>query len=505
MEAAGANGGGGHGQADDVRRCRPVGHVARAELAVCVRSPALHAAGGGHGATVPKGPVAGRHGGYSVDQPHDPGRRVADGLRTVTELAVGIVAPAARGTGPGHRAGMQVTGVDGGDLPGKFADQRCVWVTRRSRVAQLAVTIEAPTIRHAVRGDRAIVVFAEPHGDNTPLQALDMHGHQACDGGSVAELSRVAAPPAEHVPASRQRTAMRFTAPDRDRGDWKALHIHWLKARGDGPITELAVVVPAPAPDPGSRNDGTRMVATGAEDLDRAGKAGNGGWHQAIGGIPDTERAMAVAAPALHGAATGQGAGVVHPGTDRLHAAAKAHHLGGCGQVRGAATPALAELVVAPAFHTSAGVQGTGVRSPRGDGHHATSKSGDAGWSGHAPPPAEHGAAHGHCAGVAGAARHLEHTFQRHVALRLQQRCCRQQQGSSQQSNGKGGERVVRVVHLSAVLGLYRRAAVPRVRAMECRSPQEGAFTLFWVVRRPPAERQPPAWAAGRVNWRNGQ
>src|SRR6267378_2974021 len=164
-----------------------------AELAVEVQSPTIRRANSGQGARV-----------MSTRADHGERQDTCDCHRTapirggpVAQLSFPVESPAVGGSGERNPACV-VTGGTSADLGKGQAtrDRDGASPTDRAPVAELAVGVQSPTVRHTRAGDAAGTVLAGVHGPEHEATA-DCHGTTGIRVRErpAAELAEVVCPP----------------------------------------------------------------------------------------------------------------------------------------------------------------------------------------------------------------------------------------------------------------------------------------------------------------------
>ena len=208
-------------------------------------------------------------------------------LGTVSDLAGAVVAPAPDATIRSHRTRVGI-GTDSGDVV-PIQLRNLLWLQHRANlgtVSDLATPVGAPAPDATIRSHRTrVIATGSDFGDVVPIlqggiggylklrdiQRRDLRRHQhRANLGTVSDLAVVVVPPAPDPTIRSHRTRVGITSSDS--GDVvpnQRRDLLWLQHRANlGTVSDLADAVGAPAPDATIRSHRTRVIATGTDSGD---------------------------------------------------------------------------------------------------------------------------------------------------------------------------------------------------------------------------------------------
>ena len=298
----GACGHGGHaaGEAGDVDGGAAfILAAAVPQLTVVVPPPALDAAPGGQGTGVNG---AGRHGSDAAGEAGDIDGRGAPGSGAVPQLAVGIVPPALEAATAGEGAGVIVACGHGGHATDGAAD-----------VDGGGPVVGSPALDAARRCQGAGPNGACGQGGHAAGEAGDVDGRVTMSGGAIPQLAIGVVPPAFDAALSGQGAGVLGASGHGGHAAGQTGHVDGGGARVDGAVSQLTVVVPAPALDAARGGEGAGVEIARGHGGDAAGEPGDVDGGVAIGGSAVPQLAIPVVPPAFEPARCGQSAGVVPP------------------------------------------------------------------------------------------------------------------------------------------------------------------------------------------------
>ena len=239
---------------------RPVAH-----LPIIIVTPALHRPGRHERARVaiPRHDL--RH--AAVQPGH---RHLGEVFRVgpVPELAVAVVAPASGRAADGDRAGVHPAGRDRRRAAREPAHRGRRQLVLEMTVPELARGVVAPAPGRAARCQRAGMVLTRRHGQYAARQAAHPNRCRPVNRCRVPDLAVGVGAPAPRGAAGGHRARVGTSRRSRREGCHaarQAARRRWRQPVHDRPVSQLAIVVVAPARHLAARRHGARMASAGGD------------------------------------------------------------------------------------------------------------------------------------------------------------------------------------------------------------------------------------------------